>query len=142
MTACIVCKKSKGKFKCGCLCEDATIHKHCLLRLALQLYEKKTDVCDVCNVNFACLKQHHFSQAAASKLEDRLEHTGIRFGKKGTVPTCWSRFSSEKEQMQSKWEKAIEEELEDCPDFAEKTLRNAKKRKVEFISCSYSTKWD
>ena len=142
MSNCVICKKSKGKFLYGCLCKDATVHRQCFLCLASKLYANKTDRCNICNTKISCLKKHHFTQVARYKLKKRLEFTGITFGKTGMVPTCYKGMESQKDDLQIVWEKVIDEELEDCPDFVKKTLKTTKKRKFEFVYRAPGTKWD
>ena len=56
------------------------------------------------------------------------------------VPKFYRRFEHEN-QIQKTWEDAIDNEMQDSPQFVETTLRNAKKRKVVFFK-DFGTKWD
>ena len=137
--ACVVCKKSRGKVKCECLCENATVHKQCMVSLALSLYRRKTDKCQTCQSKIHCLKQHHFFAATRLRLEERLQYSKISFGKIGMVPRyhgCWNLSESDMNYLQQTWANAVEEELKDSPNYVEQTLHNVKKRKLEFMNNS------
>lgn len=145
MTSCVVCKSSKGKFSCGCLCADATVHRMCMVSLAVSAYRRKSKNCVKCGGELSCLKPHHYSQAVRRVMEDRLGLSGVHFGKTGMTPMCRTREGSGvsedvKKRVQEQWETVVEKEIADAPDFAQKTLKSVKKRKVEF---RYSgSKWD
>ncbi len=143
--SCVVCKKSKGKLSCGCQCPNATVHKQCLIGLAERCYDRKRKTCVDCGAGLSCLKPINFSQVARKKVRARLEFTGICFGKVGMTPRSYNSEGKDvsdgfKNQIQESWEKAVEEEIEKCPDFVEKCLKSAKKRKVEFRFSG--SKWD
>jgi len=145
LQSCVVCKTSRGKFTCGCQCASATVHKQCMYNLALRAYERKTKLCETCRAPLSCLKAHHFSYAMRRALQARLAHTGIRFGRIGSVPVCFTRhglhtLDNDKKRVQEEWQNAIDDELANAPEFAAKSLRNAKKRKVEFAFAG--SKWD
>ena len=142
MSACVVCNKSEGKFSCQCFCGNATIHKQCVTSLAIKQYERKTTHCPKCGSIFGCLLPRHYTMATREKLKKRLRYTGICFGKTGIVPRYYGNQMTEetKKQLQLTWENEIDKELEESPYFAEKVLKNAKKRKVSFLQSG--CKWD
>ncbi len=80
-------------------------------------------------------------------LKKRIQHTGIRFGKSGMVPTHYrirvpeTLTENRQKEIQQRWEELIDEELAVCPEFAKKALETAKKRKVAY-EISYGCKWD
>jgi hypothetical protein len=117
----------------------------CVVGLAQRAYERKTKNCEACGAELSCLKAHHYTQAARLKMEKRLQHTGVYFGKVGMTPRYYSRDGpnvpeDDKKRIQNCWVSAVEQELHEAPDFAETTLNSVKRRKVEFL---YSgSKWD
>ncbi len=144
---CIVCKTSKGKIACDCQCNGANIHKKCIPSLALRLYKRKRDSCDICKAKISCVKRQHFFKATRSMLKNRIKYTDIYFtSKNGIIPMHMRRRDSslsdfQKSEIQQKWEQLIDEELSNCPEFAKKPLQNARKHQVKF-TVSYGCKWD